>query len=76
MQFHLLFRMVKTAGLHLIPIISYSKNGHPFFISERVLVNNVMRGPFIRLSRMYSPIQMPRNKTIHMLDKERISAMK
>ncbi len=33
----LLFRMVKTAGLYLVPVKGYSKNGHPYLILKRVL---------------------------------------
>ena len=38
MQFHHLFRMVKTAGLHLICIKSYSKNTHTSFNLKWILV--------------------------------------
>ncbi len=38
MQFHLLFRMVKTRGLHLIPIESYFKNTHSSFNLKWTLV--------------------------------------
>jgi len=33
----MLFRMVKTAGLYLVPVKVYSKNGHPYLILKRVL---------------------------------------
>jgi hypothetical protein len=29
--------MVKTAGLYLVPVKGYSKNGHPYLILKRVL---------------------------------------
>jgi len=34
----LLLRMVKTTGLYLVPVKSYSKNGHAYLILKRVLV--------------------------------------
>ncbi len=38
MQFHFLFRTVKTAGPHLIPIKSYSKNTHPSSFLKWIIV--------------------------------------
>ncbi len=37
-QFHFLFRTVKTAGPHLIPIKSYSKNTHPSSFLKWIIV--------------------------------------
>ena len=37
MHLYLLFPTVKTAALYHVPIKSYSKNGHPCFISEQIL---------------------------------------
>jgi hypothetical protein len=52
----LLFRMVKTAGLYLVPVKGYSKNGHPYLILKRVLVKencweNISRCQFAFESR-------------------------
>jgi hypothetical protein len=44
--------MVKTAGLYLVPVKGYSKNGHPYLILKRVLVLNQLinrRNLYIRL---------------------------
>jgi hypothetical protein len=41
MQFDLLFRTVKTAGLHLIPIKNYSKNTHPSSILKWIIAANI-----------------------------------
>jgi hypothetical protein len=40
MQFHFLFLTVKTAGPHLIPIKSYSKNTHPSSFLKRIIGSN------------------------------------
>ncbi len=39
MQFHFLFLTVKTAGPHLIPIKSYSKNTHPSSFLKWIIVD-------------------------------------
>jgi hypothetical protein len=47
--------MVKTAGLYLVPVKGYSKNGHPYLILKRVLVpifpaSWYLRGNIFRIS--------------------------
>ncbi len=34
--------MVKTAGLYLAPVKRYSKNGHPYLILKRILVQDYL----------------------------------
>jgi hypothetical protein len=36
----LLFRMVKTAGLYLVPVKGYSKNTHPPSFLERAVISD------------------------------------
>jgi hypothetical protein len=67
MQFHFLFQTVKTAGPHLIPIKSYSKNTHPSSFLKWIIVNTDFSGKFT-----LQPFQNKRNDGIWAEEREAI----
>jgi hypothetical protein len=78
MQFHFLFRTVKTAGPHLIPIKSYSKNTHPSSFLKWIIVDFNFQSRhccFESYSHLFREINYPENNKMHEIQKPRIGVL-